>query len=38
MPKTIKMKIAIIGPPNSGKTSFINNFIGKQFNQEYLPT
>ena len=31
MPKTITLKIAVIGPPKSGKTSFIRNFLGKPF-------
>lgn len=38
MPKIIKMKIAVIGPSNSGKTSFISNFLGKPFKKEYEPT
>lgn len=38
MSKKIRLKIAIIGPPESGKTSFITNLIEKPFNPQYTKT
>lgn len=38
MPKVIKMKIAVIGAPGSGKSSFIHNLLGKPFKKEHDPT
>ena len=38
MPKTIKMKIAVIGAPDSGKSSFIRNLLGKPFKKDHQPT
>lgn len=34
MQKKIKLKIAVIGSPSSGKTSFINNILSKPFDPE----
>jgi GTPase SAR1 family protein len=38
MQKKIRLKVAIIGPPSSGKSAFINNLLDKKFSPEYTKT
>lgn len=38
MPKKIRLKIAVIGKPKSGKTCFINNILEKPFCPQYEKT
>jgi GTPase Era involved in 16S rRNA processing len=38
MLKKIRLKVAIIGPPFSGKSAFVNNLLEKKFDPFYNKT